>query len=1088
MNRILYILLTLLFTSSWLYSQDDKVIRGIVYDEVSGETVIGATIAEYNADGRVINGSTTDYNGRFTIKYMSKGNTLQISFIGYETEKILISNQRELKIFLSPQAIAMEGAVIIGKAIDPLTGMSDEDETGATSTTMLRDLDNLGALSSADALQGQVSGLDIVASSGNPGSGSQLVIRGLGSLGNANPLIVVDGIPRNVSTSDLDLASADQEDIGALISVAPQDIRSIKVLKDAASTAVWGSRGANGVILIETIKGDKGNISYFYNYQVSLNIEPDPIPMLNGDEYITMQLEELLNEQGVFDVPPELAYDPTFYNFHNYNKNIDWLDAVTQNGFKDEHYFKISGGGNKVLFFTSLRYLKSKGTTINTSFDQIGTRVNLNYAMSNKLRFTVNFDYSSSNKGDNIRLRSSNLDLVTAYQDESESEYSQSFVNIRKMAYLKAPNMSIWEYDEEGQATGEYFTPIDSYQGTGDEYYNPVAIGNLSNDDLRRNDIQNSFKLDYNFGRGIRFIETVSFNYKDNKINQFIPYSSIGVDWLDNQVNNSLEENSFDNRILSRSQLFIRPKLKNRNHEMSTVLLWEMEQDSYNRVTLRTAKSGSVLLRDPASDAPIISMRSVSGTNRKVGALGNFNYKYKDRYLLTVNMRADASSIFGENNRWALFPSLSLAWKLHQEPWMQGVSQVDNAKLRMSWGRSGNTRGNSTSRHGLYDTEGQYLGQFAIEQTQVQLTNFQWETKTSYNIGFDLAMFANRFTMTFDLYDAVTDNLLWRNYEIPLSSGYDLLRFFNGGSIQNRGWELLLNGVVLRSGDMDLSMKFNVARNSNSFLSFPENFNTERSINIGNGDYPRRVTLGQPIGSFYGFRYLGVYPTDDDAYATDANGDYMVDLAGNRIPMRYKDEYQFKGGDAKYEDVNHDGRIDINDAVYLGDGNPDFMGGFGLSYGWKQLKFSAQFHYRLGFDIVNEVALQTEGMNNRNNQSLAVLHRWRRQGQDEEGILPRAYMNHPANNLGSDRYVMPGDYLRLNNLSLQYSLPARAIVRLNLKSVRIGLNLRKILTFTNYTGQDPEISRAGSDPFWLGTDNAKTPVPKMYTMSVAVGF
>lgn len=1063
-----------------------NVIRGVVYDDETGEGIIGATIAEYNPDGRVVNGSTTDMNGRFSLQYKDRDHTLQISFIGYRKETVKIGNKKSIEVRLSPEAIRMEGAVVTAKAKDPLTGLSDEDETGATSTTILDDVESIGAASSADALQGQVSGLDIVASSGNPGSGSQLVIRGLGSLGNANPLIVVDGIPRNVSTNDLDLASADQEDIGALISVAPQDIRSIKVLKDAASTAVWGSKGANGVILIETIKGDKGNISYFYNYQASVNIEPGPIPMLNGDEYITMQLEELLNEQGVFDVPPELAYDPTYVDFHNYNKNTDWLDAITRTGFKDEHYFKISGGGNKVLFFTSLRYLNSKGTTINTDFDQIGARVNLNYALSNKLRFTVNFDYSNSFKGDNIRIRSSNLDLVTAYDEDDD--YGRRWVNIRKMAYLKAPNMSIYEFDQQGERTGEYFTPINSYQGKGDEFFNPVAIGNLSSDDMVRDNIQNSFKLDYRVFRWLRFVETLSFNYRGTKIKQFIPYSSIGVDWLDGQVNKMEEENRTDNRFLSRSQVFVNPLKDVENHFLSAVFLWEMEQDTYDKVLLRGAKSGSLDIDDPASNPPVQYIRSVSGTDRRMGALGNFNYKYRDTYLATVNLRADASSIFGENNRWAIFPSISFAWKMHKEPWLQNISQVNMTKLRFSWGQSGNTRGNSLARFGLYDTQGQYLDKFVIEQTQVQLTNFQWETTSSWNAGLDMGFFKNRFTVTFDLYDAVTDNLLWRNYDIPYSSGYERLRFFNGGSIQNQGWELFLNGVAIRKHNLTLGLKFNVSRNRNKFLSLPENFNTERSVNIGNGDYPRRVTIGQPVGSFYGFKYLGVYPGDEDVYARDASGNILTDLSGEPIPMTYKDEYVFQGGDARYEDINHDGKIDIHDVVFLGDGNPDFMGGFGMNLTWKAFKLSAQFHYRLGFDIVNEVALQTEGMNNRNNQSLAVLHRWRRQGQDEPGMLPRAYMNHPANNLGSDRYVMRGDYVRLNNLSLQYSLPPKICRKLRVKNLRAGVNMRKILTFTQYTGQDPEISRAGSDPFWLGTDNAKTPVPQVYTLSLSVGF
>ncbi|MCF8392156.1 MAG: SusC/RagA family TonB-linked outer membrane protein, partial [Bacteroidales bacterium] len=957
MKPVITAIVFFLMNSYVIYGQQ-IILRGEVIDELTKEVIIGATLAEYNSDGRVVNGAITDVYGRFTIAAKDSKNTLQVSYIGYEKKVIPINNQTNIVIRLKPESIQMDEVVIVAKNTNPLTGLSQEDEGGASSTTILSDIEQIGASSSADALQGMVSGLDIIASSGNPGSGSQLVIRGLGSLGNAKPLIVVDGIPRNTSIGDLDLSSADQEDIGSLINVAPQDIRSITVLKDAASTAVWGSTGANGVLLIETIKGDKGNISYFYNYQTSVNIQPASIPMLNGDEYITMQLEELFNEQGVFPVPDELAYDRDYYNFNNYNKNTDWLDAITRTGLKSEHYFKVSGGGDKTLFFTSLRYLKDKGTTINTDFDQLSTRVNLNYSLSSKLRFTVNFDYSNSLKGDNVQLKSSNVDLVTAYDGPDDTN---NWINIRKMAYVKAPNMSIYEYNENGELTGEYFNPIDSYQGKGDEFFNPVAIGNLSTNDTKRNIIQNSFKLNYKVFDWMDLIETVSFSYQNTKINEFIPYSAIGADWLDDQINNAKERNSVNNTLLSRTQLFIQPLKKVKNHFLSGVFLWEIEQDSYENITLTGAKSASLNISDPAVNSPIVSFYSNSGIDRKIGALSNVNYKFRDTYVLAFNLRADASSIFGANNRMALFPSASFAWKMEQEEWLKNMSFVNQSKLRLSWGRSGNTMGNSITRFGLYNTEGQYIQDVTIEQTQVQLSNFKWETKESWNIGLDLGLFKNRLEVTFDVYDAVTSNLLWKNYEIPASSGYATLKYYNGGSIQNKGWELFINSTIVRTRDINLSLKFNISHNSNRFISFPENFNSERSLNVGNGDYPRRATIDQPVGSFYGFKYLGVWASDEDVIATDENGYELLDLNGKPLPVMYKDEYEFQGGDAKYEDVNHDGIIDINDAVFLGDGNPDFMGGFGTAFKYKQFKFSTQFHYRLGFDIVNEIALQTEG-------------------------------------------------------------------------------------------------------------------------------
>jgi hypothetical protein len=285
-----------------------------------------------------------------------------------------------------------------------------------------------------------------------------------------------------------------------------------------------------------------------------------------------------------------------------------------------------------------------------------------------------------------------------------------------------------------------------------------------------------------------------------------------------------------------------------------------------------------------------------------------------------------------------------------------------------------------------------------------------------------------------------------------------------------------------------VSINFNISQNNNVFNKLPENFNSERSTSIGNGQFPQKVSEGEPIGSFFGFRYLGVWSRDEDVVAVDENGSILTDSEGRPIPLRYADTYTFQGGDPIYADINHDGKIDLNDVVYLGDSNPRFIGGFGTNIKFRSFDFSANFHYRLGFDIVNGIAIQTEGMNDRNNQSKAVLNRWRIEGQDEAGILPRAYMNHPANNLGSDRFVERGDYVRLNSIKIGYQLKRSICNRLGVRKANVSLSARKLFTITNYSGQDPEIGQNASNPFWMGVDNARTPPPQMYTISFEVGF
>ncbi len=415
---------------------------------------------------------------------------------------------------------------------------------------------------------------------------------------------------------------------------------------------------------------------------------------------------------------------------------------------------------------------------------------------------------------------------------------------------------------------------------------------------------------------------------------------------------------------------------------------------------------------------------------------------------------------------------------------------MGDCMLRASWGISGRPPGDAYARFATYETTytGTYITNPAIVPTRIQLDNLKWESIASTDLGLELNLFKDRLFVEADVYRKLTSDLLFNDYDIPTSSGYSQLKYLNGGEMENKGWELMTNVKVVRTKDWLISLDFNTSQNINAFTKLPENFNTERSTSIGNGEYPRRVVAGEPIGSFFGFRYKGVYATDQDAIAKDADGNQLKDSKGNPVPLTYKGTYIFRGGDAIYEDVNKDGKIDLNDVVYIGDSNPDFIGGFGASLRYKHWDLSFSFHYRIGFDIINMIALETEGMNGKNNQSKAVLNRWRTQGQDYPGLLPRAYMYHPANNLGSDRYVEKGDFMRLNNVKFGYQLSQELCHRLNLQSASFSVSARKLYTFTNYSGQDPEVGQDASDPFWIGVDYANTPPPKMVTISVAVGF
>ncbi len=1067
-----------------LLAQSKKTIRGSITEKSTGAPIIGATIVEYDENNRIITGTVTDVNGYFQISVTDPYTVLVASSIGYETMEIELQGRLDVEVSMESGALDIEEVVVTAEYnADPLTNVSDRDITGSVVIVDMINSRHMGGVSAEEALQGQVSGLDIISTSGDPGSGSQIIIRGLSSLGNAKPLIVVDGISIDIRINDdFDFGGADHEDIGDMVNIAPQDIKSIKVLKDAASTAVWGSKGADGVLLIETFRGRRGKTRLDYQGKYSLNIQPPPIPMLTGDEYIMLQLEELHNAYGYYDMPPEIAYDPDYQNFYNYNANTDWIGAITQPGFVNDQYLKISGGGERTRYFTSLNYQTNSGTTLNTPFNRISTRMNLDYKISDKLKFSVNFSYTNSFKEGNYGFR---FDL----NNNGIIDSDERKINVRQMAYIKAPNMSIYEYDQFGNPTGDFFNPINSYQGDGISYFNPVAIANLSSNDVDQNTVLNSYILDYNIKPWLRFRETVSFQYLNEKTNAFLPFNAVGTDWLNSFKNESSETNSVDTKITTRSQLIIAPRI-NSNHSFSTVLMYETDQRTQDWSSLKSSRSPSFDIYDPASNAVISSIRSGSSDFRALGGLVSVNYKFRDRYITAFNLRVDGSSKFGANQKWGFFPSTSFGWRFSEEAFLESFSQLSNGKLRLSYGQTGREPGNPYDRHAVYNTTdpSQYIDNPVIIPKQVQLDNLKWQTLSAWNLGLELSFFKEALSFTGEVYRNLTTELLWPRYDIPTSSGFNTLRWLNGGELENRGWELYIMGRPIKRDEFSVFLNFNISQNINTFLEFPDNFNNEIETTIGNGTYPRRAIVGEPIGSFYGFRYLGVWPSTESVVATNADGTPILDANGNNVPLSFIGTYNFQGGDAKYEDMNHDGVIDLNDVVYLGDSNPNFYGGLGGGVNWKDFRFSFQFLYRTGYQIVNEVAMETEGMLDRNNQSKAVLYRWRVEDQDEENMLPRAFMGHVANNLGSDRYVEDGDFIRLNNLSLRYSLDSKMAKKFGLNSMDIAFTARKLLTLTNYSGQDPEIPQDSSDPFWFGTDQARTPTPKFYTISFAIGI
>jgi TonB-linked SusC/RagA family outer membrane protein len=1059
------ILVLALFSFIQVYSQDKVVIRGRVINKTDKTAIIGANVIEYDSGDRVISGTVTDVNGGFVYEMRNSKNVVKVSVIGFTAQKITVDPTKSITVELTSTDVAIGQVTVSAQALSntKLTTVADRDNASSSVKVDLAQMQDMGVISAADALQGRVSGLDILGASGDPGSGSNIVIRGLSSMKGSSPLIVVDGVPQ-YGLSSGDLSSATQEDIGKIINIAVQDIKSIEVLKDVASTSMYGSRGADGVLLIETYRGRMGKVQFDYTFKNTVTFQPRQIPMLNGDEYIMLQLEEWHNSRGVFTIPPEIAYDKDYVDFYNYSQNTDWIKAITQNGKINDHFFKISGGGEKTRYYTSFSYVDDIGTTINTENAQFSTRISLDYFLSKKIFFSVLFNYNRNTRDANAK-------------------------DIRGMAYQKAPNMSIMEYDAEGNLTGEYFTPINSYQGNGSSYFNPVAMGELGKQHELKNSLQNTFVVRYKISDYISFNQQVTMQYEGLKWKNFIPYNAQGTDWLGWEVNKSEERNNITSSIQTESRLIFSNPFKNKNHEISGSIGWITNQSSYEGINIQSNKIPSVNINDPAINAQINWIGSNYGQGREVSSLGDFNYKFKDTYMFSGNYRLDANAAFGRNNRWLMYYGLKFGWRFSKEKFLESWKFLGESMLRFNVGRAGSQPSNPYVRYATYETagSGNYINNPAIVPTSIELRNIRAESVWSYEFGGEINLFKDRIYIDANIYQKISTDMLFSGYSIPSSSGFGSLGYLNGGRMENKGWDMSADIRIINKKDLRFGVNFNASQNSNTFTDLPGNYVTERDISLGNQTYPKRVALGKSVGSFFGFRYLGVWPSDESVKATDADGNVIVDTEGVPIPFTYLGTYNFRGGDAKYEDINHDGRIDLADVVYIGNSNPSFYGGFATNLTYKNFTFTVNFNYRLGFDIVNGTAMNLEGMNGRNNQSKAVLRRWRAQGQDFAGMLPRACLDNPANNLGSDRYVQKGDFVRLNDIKISYRLKKELCDKLKIRSANIALSARKLLTFTKYTGQDPEIY-SGSDPFWMGVDNARTPPTKQVTLNLSVGF
>jgi len=1068
-KKIYSFLLILLLTELFVVSQTPAIIKGKVVESATGETLIGVTVIEINDLNRTLNGTVTDINGNFALRLTSPETKIKISYLGYKSEEFSISGQSFIEVKMEEETKLLDEVTITaeGKKVGGFIPVTERDLTSAVSTINMKELEEIKVSSVGEMLQGRASNVDIVMASGDPGAGMSIRIRGTASISGSNqPLIVVDGVPFEIELDDdFDFSAVTQEQFSGMLNITPEDILTIQVLKDASATAVWGSRGANGVLLIETKRGSIGKTSFEYLYKLSIQQQPKSVPLLDGDSYSMLMLEGILNS-GSTEIPEELAYNKEWEEYYNYSQNTDWLKEVTQLGITHDHNFSMMGGGESALYRFSLGYLDQEGTTTGTSYNRLNSRFNLDYHVSRKLIFSGDLSYTY---GDN--------DLSYKVNNESAS--------LRALAYVKAPNMSIYDYNKEGNLSDNYFSPGDNFQGPGALWYNPAAMANEATWNMKQHRLRTKLQVKFNILDNLIFQSFVAFDVDNQLEDKFLPQIVTGVHWTSDYVNRSSGSDFRSSVLESQSQLTY-TYMKGNKHKLTSMIAFTLSDKKNGWYYGSTSNLPSSYLTFYAQDAPVYWIGDGYSQNRMVALLGFVHYSLLDRYLFQFNIRREGSSRFGYDSRWGTFPSISIAYRISSESFMKKLKFINDLKLRYSYGVNGNQPGSSYGYFNLYSTGEEYIDLPVVVPTNLQLDHFRWEKNSQINYGLDLFALKNYLELHFDIYSQKSKDLIWENLSLPATSGFPNITR-NWGSMDNKGWELMLATDALKKENLTININFNIAHNENRITSIPENFDFEYGSEARNGEYARRAQVGHPIGTFYGFRYLGVYPTDGDALVLDADGNPIKDMVGKPMYLRYgnADGYRFRGGDAIYQDINHDGLINELDIVKLGDSNPKFLGGFGSKIIWKNLVVTLFFHYRLGQDIVNMTKMNNENMYDRNNQSVSVLNRWRRQGDITN--IPRALYNQGYNWLGSDRFVEDGSFVRFKSASISYDFKDIA-EKIRLKGLKINFMVYNLYTWTSYTGVDPEVPLISSDPFFIGEDKADTPPPMSYIISLNVKF
>lgn len=998
-----------------VYAQS-RTVTGRVTSEDEPEGIPGVNIL---VKGTGV-GTATDLDGRYSISVNSADDVLVFSFVGYDPQEVRVGNQSEINVSLAPDTETLGEVIVVGY------GEQDRRTlTSSISSIKGKDVENLPITSPDQLLQGRAPGVVVNTESGEPGGGMNIRIRGTTSItGNSDPLYVIDGVP--IISSNL-AATTFGQPTNPLADLNPADIESMEILKDASATAIYGARAANGVVLITTKRGKAGkpvvNISMYGGIS-----EPWRSPndlRVDGPTFERLQNEASRNNwqdrYGSLDAPNSSgqAYQAPFPNPDG-AIDTNWFDEIFQTGSIRSLDASVAGGDERIKYFVSGNNFFQEGLVRPSSFERSSARMNLDFMVTPRLKIGTSATYSV-----NTRDRALNGNAI-------EGALSTAF--------FYPSNYPVFNED------GSYFRPF---------WENPVAVANETDYLMKTTRMIGSIYADWEITDGLVFRSTWSIDNnlveEDRYFNTFLAAGAA--------LNGSAQS------FVTRSNNWINENVltyqKNIGDNNFNILLGNTLQENQ---FLRTQAFGQGFPSNSFKRIESAAVKNSSSTGTSWGIASFFsriNYGYKGKYLFTANMRADASSRFGADNRWGYFPSVAGAWRIVDESFMESIrSTVSDLKIRASYGITGNQGGigdfqalglwggmrGGLNLGGVGQPTGpaSYVDAPGIAPNQLANPDLRWETTAQFNIGVDVGLWEDRLTLTFDYYDKQTKDLLL-NVPVPKSLGFSVLTQ-NFGEMENRGFELGINAAIIEKEDFTWTSSFNISRNNNLVkrLAFPFTTFTR--------DYVR-VEEGQPLNSFWVHVQEGVDPQ---------TGDIIWDTMGD-------------------EEFNPNVHRQI-----MGSAIPRYVGGWTNMINYKNWDFMAFFQFSEGNNTLNYGRFFFEhGGERSTGYSAQQLGRWQQPGDVTD--IPRMASRNYSADLRPSRHVEDGSFLRLKNISLGYTLPSPVTSRVGIGRARLYAAAQNLLTWTNYTGLDPEVSTSPSN-LVSGVDIAVMPQPRTYTLGVNLTF